>query len=162
MSEEKVHEKNTWAEGPATVPCQIPEPWLRQLLESLSWVYTARGERPHGPCGGKGAGLQLRVFHSLNLYCDLGWVISPSVPLCQRWEPLLGQDRPSLMLMVTFRLYLLQCQEQSLMWLLHPVHRPYSLADASLQAPWRPRKVYSGEQRQFSVRIALPVECSGL
>lgn len=118
--------------------------------------------RPHGPCGGKGAGLQLRVFHSLNWYRDLAWAVSPSVPLCQRCEILLGQDRPSLMLRVTFGLYVLQCPEQSLMPLLHPVHRARSLADASPRAPRRPRRVYSGGQRQFSVRIILPVECSGL
>lgn len=126
----------------------------------VSWASTARAEQTSRAmwwyrCWTTAEG-------SLNGDRDLAWAISPSVPLCQRCETLLGQDRPSLMLRVTFGLYLSQSPEQSLMRLPHPVHRAHSLADASPRAPRRPRRVYSGGQRQFSVRIILPVECSGL
>lgn len=134
--------------GWGTSHCSLPDPGaVTQLPESLSWVCTPRGQQPS--CGGKGTGVQLGVFHSSYLILWPGAGNFPFFPLCQRREPLWGQGYSSRMLTVIFGLRLWQCQEPSLMWLLHPMQRAHSLAGASPWAPRRPHGVYSGEQRIF-------------
>lgn len=94
MSEEKVHQKNTWAEEPATGPCQIPELWLRQLLFKFSWVHGLKESRTRGPCGVKGDGLQ----QSLSQFKSDTVIWGGSFPFCsplQIDESLFG-DRTAL------------------------------------------------------------------
>lgn len=77
--------------GWGTSRCSLPDPRAVTQTTNCSKVSLERAQleksRPHGPCGGKGAGLQLRVFHSLNWYPDLAWAVSPLCsPLPEIWD----------------------------------------------------------------------------
>lgn len=63
---------------------------------------------PHGPCGGEAAGFQMRVCHSLNIL----WPFQESRASFGASLFLTGVGGDGL--------FPLQCQEQSLQWLLHP------------------------------------------